>query len=127
MALRMMLGRNLLQKAAPATTRFFRAAAVSMKIPATEAELDAYLAQPGMEGMTSSQIVAKILAENPEPPPTSSEPDILKEVYYKQQRNFRALFEKIKEIEIPFNGDDAAIAAYAEKRKAILKEVRVWQ
>lgn len=104
MALRMMLGRNFLQKAAPATTRFFRAAAVSMKIP----------------DMTDEE-----LAENPDPPSTMR--DFLKENYYKQQGDFRALYEKLQDIEIPFDGDKYAIAEYAKKRHAVLLEVRVWQ
>lgn len=136
MALRMMLGRNFLQKAAPATTRFFRAAAVSMKIPdMTDEELaekfkaHVDLKKDELEGMTPSQItssfVAKLEAENPDPPSTKK--DILKEKYYKQQRDFRALYEKLQDIEIPFDGDKYAIAEYAKKRHGVLLEVRVWQ
>ena len=126
MALRMMLGRKIVANAAPAATRSFRAAAVSMKLPTTEAEMDAYLAQPGNADLTADQIIAKLNAENPVASPASSGPDIVKEVFFDQQRKFRAFADKTKGLVPPVGGDDAAIEAYATKRNAILKEVRVY-
>lgn len=120
----MMLGRKLLANAAPAATRSFRAAAVSMKMPTTEAEMDAYLAQPGNADLTADQIIAKLNAENPVASPASSGPDIVKEVFFDQQRKFRAFADKTKDLVPPVGGDDAAIEAYATKRNAVLKEVR---
>lgn len=121
----MMLGRKLLANAAPAATRSFRAAAVSMKMPTTEAEMDAYLAQPGNADLTADQIIAKLNAENPVASPASSGPDIVKEVFFDQQRKFRAFADKTKDLVPPVGGDDAAIEAYATKRNAVLKELGI--
>jgi hypothetical protein len=51
--------------------------------------------------------------------------DIVKEVFLNQQKQFRALLDATKDLEVPVDGDRAAIKAYAEKRKAIMQKVRV--
>jgi hypothetical protein len=50
--------------------------------------------------------------------------DIVKDVFLNQQKQFRALLDATKDLEVPVNGDRAAIKAYAEKRKAIMQKVR---
>ena len=53
--------------------------------------------------------------------------DIVKDVFLKQQKQFRALMDATKDLEVPVDGDSAAIKAYAEKRKAIMQKVRRWR
>ena len=55
----------------------------------------------------------------------SQETDIVKDVFVEQQKKFRALLDATKDLEVPVDGDRAAIKAYAEKRKAIMQKVRV--
>lgn len=50
--------------------------------------------------------------------------DIVKDVFLNQQKQFRALLDATKDLEVPVDGDSAAIKAYAEKRKAIMQKVR---
>ena len=49
--------------------------------------------------------------------------DIVKDVS-NQQKQFRALLDATKDLEVPVDGDSAAIKAYAEKRKAIMQASR---
>ena len=48
----------------------------------------------------------------------------MKDVFLNQQKQFRALLDATKDLEVPVDGDSAAIKAYAEKRKAIMQKVR---
>ena len=50
--------------------------------------------------------------------------DIVKGVFLEQQKQFRALLDATKDLEVPVGGDRAAIKAYAEQRKAIMAKVR---
>ena len=50
--------------------------------------------------------------------------DIVKDVFLEQQKQFRALLDATKDLEVPVGGDRAAIKAYAEQRKAIMAKVR---
>jgi hypothetical protein len=51
--------------------------------------------------------------------------DVVQRVFVEQQQKFRALLEKTKTLTPPIGGDATAVKAYAAKKLAILKEVRV--
>jgi hypothetical protein len=53
----------------------------------------------------------------------SEGPDIVKDVFLNQQKQFRALLDATKDLAVPVDGDRNAIKAYAEKRRAIMGKV----
>lgn len=125
MALRTMLGRNLVNRIAPASARTFFRSAAARSEEVTQEQFDKWAkSQPDAATTNADTLVKRFMKDFPVKQEASGK-DFVKDAFVDQQTKFRTLAQKIQGLDLPVDGGAAEVAKFAEQRYAMLKQVGI--